>query len=535
MMFGPTLSPFDRGGSPEDGPPTGSMRAEPEASAFRSIFDRAGIGVFQTTPGGRFLRVNQALADMLGLTDPEAVIAAVDDIAHQVYVDASVREDFKRRMAVADTVTGMVTEYRHRDGTTFWVSETAQAVRNPDGTIHSYIGTAENVTDLLRAREKLDEVTRDYRTIFEHTTEGIYRSSLDGRMIRANPALVRLNGYETEAELIEACNDIAREWYVDPGRREQFKTILAANGQVTDFVSEIYRHRSRERIWISENARAVRNDKGRLLYYEGTVREITEQVRLVNRLRSALERAERANAAKAEFLANMSHELRTPLNAIIGFADLILHEPFGALGDPRYREYIGDIQSSGSHLLQVIQEILDYARIDSGRAELQDEDIDLVEIVISAVHMLRERAQQKGLLLVSDLPGRSLPMTADPRRIRQVLINMLGNALKFTDSGWVAVRVVERPDGSVIVDVDDTGPGIPTDQRHRVFEPFHQCVQSNSKAEGTGLGLPLSRQFAVLHGGSLEVLDRPGGQGTRARLTLPANRRRMELQSQAAQ
>lgn len=535
MMRGPMLSPFDRGGSLEGGPPRGNARVQPQASAFQLIFERAGVGIFQTTPDGRFLRANQAVADMLGFADPEAVIAAFDDIAHQIYVDPGVREDFKRRIEVVDSITGMVTECRRRDGTIFWVSETVQAVRNPDGSIHSYIGTAENVTDLMRTRQKLDEVARDYRTIFEHATEGIYRSSPDGRMIRANPALVRLNGYETEAELIEACNDIASEWYVDPERRQQFKAILAADGQVTDFVSEIYRHKSRERIWISENARAVRDQAGSVLYYEGTIREITEQVRLVNRLRAALERAERANAAKAEFLANMSHELRTPLNAIIGFADLILHEPFGELGDPRYREYIADIQSSGSHLLQVIQEILDYARIDSGRAELHDEDIDLVEIVISAVHMLRERAQQKALLLVSDLPGRSLPMTADPRRIRQILINMLGNALKFTDSGWVAVRVVERPDGSVIVDVDDTGPGIPTDQRHRVFEPFHQCVRSDSKAEGTGLGLPLSRQFAVLHGGSLEVLDRPGGQGTRARLTLPANRRRVELQSQAAQ
>ncbi|MFO1060373.1 MAG: PAS domain S-box protein, partial [Dongiaceae bacterium] len=161
------------------------------------------------------------------------------------------------------------------------------------------------------ARRALAAAERDYHSIFENAVDGIYRSSLDGRQLRANPALVRLNGYETEEEMLRSVDDIATEWYVEPGRRAEFRRLLDADGKVEGFVSEIYRHKTRERIWISENARLVRDARGRPLFYEGTIRDITALRQAEEALIAATARAEAASRSKSEFLATVSHEIRT--------------------------------------------------------------------------------------------------------------------------------------------------------------------------------------------------------------------------------
>src|SRR5262249_21865153 len=226
-----------------------------------------------------------------------------------------------------------------------------------------------------KEREALIAAERDDRSIFDNAIDGIYRSTPGGRQLRANPALVRLNGYATDEELLRSVNANATEWHIEPGGRAEFMQLLHKDERVENFVSEIYRHKTRERIWVSENARLVRDSAGQPLFYEGTVRDITELKKAAEEIEKARSEAEAANNAKSRLLANVSHELRTPLNAILGFSEILQGEMLGWL-EPRYRDYAKDIHDSGHHLLSIIEDLLDLSKIEAGRLSLREEVVD---------------------------------------------------------------------------------------------------------------------------------------------------------------
>jgi PAS domain S-box-containing protein len=257
---------------------------------FRTIFEHVAVGIWQSTPDGRYIRVNPRCAELMGYRSPEEAVASVRDNAQQVYVDPGERDRFKAILEAEGRVSDFLARHRRRDGSIHWVRLSAVAVAGADGKPLFYIGSGEDVSDLMETQEQLRAAERDYRRIWEHAAEGIYRSSPEGKQLRANPALVRLNGYNSEAEMLAAVNDIAREWYVDPNRRDEFKRLLGQNARIHNFESEIYRHKTRERVWISENAWEVRDAQGRLLYYEGTVRDITARKRAEQRIRESEER-----------------------------------------------------------------------------------------------------------------------------------------------------------------------------------------------------------------------------------------------------
>jgi two-component system cell cycle sensor histidine kinase PleC len=235
-------------------------------------------------------------------------------------------------------------------------------------------------------------------------------------------------------------------------------------------------------------------------------------------------RAEGANKAKSEFLANMSHELRTPLNAINGFSEIMVGEMFGPMGDKRYKEYAQDILSSGQHLLALINDILDMSKIEAGKMNLRFEPMQLSDVVEDCVRLMRNRADAGGLSLDFDLPA--LPeIEADYRAIKQVILNLLSNALKFTPAGGqVRVGAEMRRDGAedrVRLTVRDTGIGISPEDLDRLARPFEQIENQHSKTQqGTGLGLALTKSLVELHHGVLELASEPG-VGTTASVTLP--------------
>ncbi len=495
-----------------------------EEAIYRTLFEHSGAGVFQSTQEGRFARANPALARMFGYGSAARLLAEIDDIEGQLYVEPGRRDELMRAVRACGRVANFVSEMRRRDGGTIWVSETVTEVRRDSGA-HWYVGTMSEVSELIRTQQALVEAERGYSDIFHHAAEGIYRSSPDGRQLRANPALVRLNGYETEAEMLAAVGDLDVEWYVEPGRRAEFKRLLERDGRVTNFESEVYRHRTRERIWVTENARLVRDPGGAPLYYEGSVLEITARKRADAAMRQAAEAAEAASRAKTTFLANITHELRTPLNAIIGFTDIMRNELFGPLGSPRYTAYLADVQDSAYMLLQLIEDILDASKAEAGKLDLSEEPLELQPLVGVCLRMLEARAKSGEVKLVEDLPAGLPKILADPRRMRQILLNLLSNAVKFTpEGGRVEVMGWLADDGAVAFSVADTGIGMSDDEVVRAFQPFVQLDRAGRRRqEGTALGLPLCRQLVELHGGELTLASVPG-EGTVATVHLPASR-----------
>jgi ammonium transporter len=379
-----------------------------------------------------------------------------------------------------------------------------------------YTGTFRDITARKQAEEALRQAEEKYHGIFEHAVEGIFQSTPQGRFLSANPALATMYGYRSPAELIEGLADIQTQLYVDPTRRLEFKRLMEQQGAVTNFESEIYR-KDGGVVWISENARAVHDSSGQLLYYEGSVVDITQRKQVTQAMQTAKEAAEEANRAKSAFLANMSHELRTPLNAIIGYSELI-EEEAQDLGHDTYIPDLKKIRASGKHLMSLIGSILDLSKIEAGKMEMHFEEVDIAHLIRDVGDTAQPLVTRNGNTLDIDFPVDIGRMRADLTKTRQVLFNLLSNAAKFTDKGKITLtaRRESRDDADWIsFTVTDTGIGMTSEQVSKMFQEFTQADTSTTRRYGgTGLGLALSRRFCQMMGGDITVQSIPGAGST---------------------
>jgi PAS domain S-box-containing protein len=358
---------------------------------------------------------------------------------------------------------------------------------------------------------------RRYRELFENIPDGVYESSPDGRILAANPALVRMLGFSSEDELRR---EGAAGMYLDPADRDRNKAEMARSGHLRN-AEFLLRRQDGAIITVLENARAVLDEAGAVLYYQGTLTDITDRKIAEHDLCSARDQALEASRLKSQFLANISHELRTPLNAVLGMAQILQDSAL----PPTAHECAQTIRRSAQVLLDLITEILDYSKIEAGRLELDNHPFSVREVVSTPAEMLQERASAKGLQLLATVdPAVPDQLFGDPTRLRQVLTNLLANAVKFTEHGAVhlLVRLRARDAGRarVVFEVRDTGIGIPPEARDVIFEPFRQADGSTTRRYGgTGLGLAIVREILERMGSRVE-LESTVGAGSIFRFTL---------------
>jgi len=362
-----------------------------------------------------------------------------------------------------------------------------------------------------------------YRSIVEHAIEGIFQTTPDGHYLLANPALAHIYGYTSVDDLKYGVQEIARQLYVDPNRRTEFIRLMNENDSVWGFESPIYR-KDGSVIWISENVRVIRDPAGKVMYYEGTVEDITARKQAEEDLRRAKESAEEANRSKSQFLANMSHELRTPLNAIIGYSELMREEAEEEGLDSFIRD-LGKIETAGKHLLGLINSVLDIAKIEAGKMELHVETFDVAQMIRDVAATVAPVVEKNGNRLEISTETGLGTMHTDLTKMRQSLFNLLGNAGKFTTGGVVRIeagRELRDGDEWIRFRVRDTGVGMTPEQTAKVFEAFTQADASTTrKFGGTGLGLTITREFSRMLGGDATV-ESELGRGSIFTLHIPA-------------
>ena len=369
--------------------------------------------------------------------------------------------------------------------------------------------TTENA-ERKRAEEELRRSEKRFRSSMEYAAIGMALVAPDGRWLRVNRALCKIVGY-CEAELL--ATDFQSITHPDDLEEDlkNVRKILA--GEIDAYEMEKrYIHKEGHSVWIQLNVSLVRDADGQPLHFISQIQDITERKRQASELAAARDVAVESARVKAEFLANMSHEIRTPMNGIIGMTGLLLDSPL----NPEQHEFVDTIRTCGDTLLTLINDILDLSKIEAGKLAFETIDLDLRHAVEGVVELLAERAQSKRLELVSLVHHDVLTsLRGDPGRLRQVLMNLVSNAIKFTEHGEVVVRAVRHAetDRDVIVrfTVQDTGIGISEETRGRLFQAFSQADGSTTrKYGGTGLGLAISKRLVEMMGGEIGVDSTPG-------------------------
>lgn len=375
--------------------------------------------------------------------------------------------------------------------------------------------------------KKLRENEERFRDFAEIASDWFWATDQDFRFSYLSNQLTAAIGMQPEDVIGKTRLELARNNAEDV-KWQQHLTDLANHRPFRDFRYEYINDAGQSR-WLSISGKPIFDEDGEFLGYRGTGTNITAEVEAQTELRQAKEEAEIASRSKSTFLANMSHELRTPLNAIIGFSDLMNRGVSGEIENERHQEYVRDIYGAGEHLLSIINEILDLAKVEAGNSPLNEDSIDIASVLQSVRSLIIERAQENRVELeIEPRPdsGVDLPLLwADARKLKQVLVNLLSNAVKFTPpSGQVALRVSCDLEQGYVFQVEDTGIGIAPEDIPKALAAFQQIdSELNRKYEGTGLGLPLAKAFAEQHGGSLtlhSVLE----QGTVATVTFPVER-----------
>jgi PAS domain S-box-containing protein len=493
---------------------TERARAEEVRSKLAAIVESSDDAIISRTVGGTITSWNKGAEVIFGYRADEIAGKPVSVLTASDHVDELTA--ILDRVGQGEKITHFETVRVRKDGCRIDVSLTISPIRNAAGDVVGASIIARDITEQKRYEESLHASEQRYRLLFERNLAGVYRVTVDGHLLDCNDACWRIFGYASASEMLE---HRASDYYPDPGAREEFLARLQEHGTLTNYEHCLQR-KDGSPLWVLENATLVTGGEGETAQIEGSLIDISNRRQAEIELRNAKETAEAASRAKSEFLAVMSHEIRTPMNGIIGMTELALDTPLSR----EQREYLNSVKESADTLLTLINDILDFSKVEAGRLALDISEFDLQDTLSNTMRALATRADEKGLELtwetLPDLPAR---LVGDPGRLRQILLNLVGNGIKFTERGEVDLRVQIESQGedwtTLHFCVTDTGIGIPREKQQRIFEAFMQADSSTTrKYGGTGLGLAISSRLVNLMEGRI-WLESESNKGSRFHFT----------------
>lgn len=463
-----------------------------------------------------------------------AILGFTEDDIEQGIADSKIHpEDSERaRRALRDHLenkTPYNIEIRlfHKNGEYIWVQSKGQAVWGDDGVPVRMAGSISEISHIMRAETAFRRSQDQMRAISDNSPSLMYMKDTESRLVMVNKAFQKFYGTSEE----DALGEDMGKW-LSPDNAELFfqldqKVLTTGKPQETRF--EVLRHDGKSRPMLSTEF-PVFDHEHNVIGIGGIDNDIFERKRAEDNLIVAMGAAESANHAKSEFMANMSHELRTPLNAIIGFSEIMAGEIFGPVGSDQYRGYAKDINASGTHLLEIINNMLDLSKIEANKFELQEQTVDVPHAVQACVTLVQGRAEKQGVKIQTVVSDKAPYLYCDERGLKQILLNLMTNAVKFTpEGGSLTVETWSNETDGYVLRFRDTGIGIAPEDIPMVLTPFGQVESAISRIQqGTGLGLPLTKSIVELHGGTFD-LESEVGVGTTVTVSFPARRAVAEL------
>jgi PAS domain S-box-containing protein len=494
------------------------LRIQERTAEVVDLYDKAPTGYHSLDANGNLMMINQTELNWLGYSREELIGRPFTD-----FITPASRQTFQANFPTFKQrgwVRDLEFEVIRKDGSTFPILVGATAIYDADGNYMMSRSTVFDNTERRKAEQALRESEETYRALFEGANDAIFLLDLNSRFARVNPRCPELLGFERADELIgRRANEFIDPSQIDDAGRRMER--LLAGERIPPYERRFIRKDGKP-IETEITLSLLKDAAGQPNLIQSVVRDITQRKKAEETLRLANVEMERALRMKDEFLANMSHELRTPLNAVLGISESLAEQVAGPLNEKQLK-YVQTITESGQHLLTLINDILDLAKINAGKVEMDMQKTDLASLAHSSLRMIREQAQKKNQEVILSVDESMAQAWADERRLKQILVNLLSNAVKFTPQGGrIGLEIQgDAADHILRFVVLDTGIGISKEDLSRLFQPFSQLDSGLTRgSQGTGLGLVLVSQMARLHGGSIHVESEPG-KGSRFTLSIP--------------